>query len=245
MDAILLAADASSPDDVWVVGSSDPFGVSIAGLVLHWDGVHWAQETIEGIAHLYDVAVIASDDAWALGSPRDIDNDDDWLVHWDGRRWSRVEHSLKWELVSPSAIAAVATDDVWLVGIDFGASGSQPAPYIAHWDGARWSRSKVSVRSGLLEDVSAFSADSVWAAGYASLDEFDQKSGSVVLRWDGNEWLQVATPMTLMDRTTSPRQTPMRHGSSRTTSSANQRRYGAGTDAHGRRRCSRSRTSPS
>jgi hypothetical protein len=157
------------------------------------DGVRWTQKRIEGIEHLYDVAVVASDDVWALGSPRDFD-DDEWLVHWHGSRWSRVEPSLDWELVSPRAIAAVATDDVWLVGIDFGASGSQPAPYIAHWDGARWSRSKVGLRSGLLEDVSAFSADSVWAAGYASLDEFDQESGSVVLRWNGHEWLQVAAP---------------------------------------------------
>jgi hypothetical protein len=194
MDAILLAADASSPDDVWVVGSSDPFGRSTAGLVLHWDGVHWEQEKIEGIAHLYDVATIAPDDAWALGSPNDIDHDDDWLVHWDGRRWSREEHSLEWELVNPSAIAAVGTDDVWLVGTDFGVGGARAGPYIAHWDGVSWSRSKVNVQSGLLEAVSAFSADSVWAAGYAALDEFDQETGSVVLRWNGNEWLQVATP---------------------------------------------------
>ena len=55
-------------------------------------------------------------------------------------------------------------------------------------------RSKVTVRSGLLRDISAFSADSVWAVGYASLDEYDQETGTLVLRWDGDEWLKIATP---------------------------------------------------
>jgi hypothetical protein len=153
--------------------------------------------TIEGADDLYDVAVVAPDDVWAVGPGGFDERGDslpDWLGHWDGKRWSRATAPPDWELVLPFALAAIATDDVWLVGIDFGSDDARAAPYIAHWDGVRWSRSEAHVGSGLLEDVSAFSSDSVWAAGYASLDEFDEESGSLVLRWDGAEWIRVATP---------------------------------------------------
>jgi hypothetical protein len=197
IDAHLLAADASSPADVWVVGAAEPLKQSTTGLALRWDGDRWRHMSIQGADDLYDVAVIGPDDVWAFGPGGFDERGDslpDWLGHWDGRRWSRATAPPDWELVSPGALAAVATDDVWLVGTDFGSDDTVAAPYIAHWDGVRWSHSEVGVRSGLLLDVSAFSSDSVWATGYASLDEFDQASGSVVLKWDGNEWLQVATP---------------------------------------------------
>lgn len=83
---------------------------------------------------------------------------------------------------------------MWLVGTDGGNTGNTLAPYIAHWDGVRWSRSEVGVRRGLLEDVSVFSSDSVWAAGYASFNEYGESHGTVVLRWDGDEWLEIDTP---------------------------------------------------
>jgi hypothetical protein len=196
-EAILLAADASSPTDVWAVGSSEHLSPSQSAIAVRWDGSQWTRSNVPGVETLYDVAVIGPDDVWAIGDAgfdEHGDSIDDWLGHWDGSRWSKAEPPPDWDLVNASSIAAVATDDVWLVGTDFGADDVNAAPYLAHWDGVRWSRFAAGVESGLLEDVSAFSADSVWAAGYESLDEFDQEAGSLVLRWDGEEWFKIATP---------------------------------------------------
>ena len=190
-DGGLLAADASSPSDVWAVGASNHLSPTQLGLALRWDGNRWVRVDVTGVDALYDVTVIGPRDAWAIG-PRGPE-DDYWLGHWDGTDWSAVQPPPRWTHVLPSAIEAVAADDVWLVGTDYGTE-TRAAPYIAHWDGQRWSLSEVNRPSGLLEDISAFSADSVWAVGYASLDEYDQETGTVVLRWDGEDWLEISTP---------------------------------------------------
>lgn len=191
-DGILLAADASSPTGVWAVGSSEHLSPSQAAVALRWDGNRWTRTTVGGVETLIDVAAIGPRDVWAIGT-RGVD-EQDWLGHWDGANWLEVPPPPRWKHVNSSAIDAVSADDVWLVGTDFGTTGSAAAPYIAHWDGEHWSLSGVNRPSGLLKDISAFSADSVWAVGYASLDEYDQETGTLVLRWNGETWLEIATP---------------------------------------------------
>ncbi len=190
-EAILLAADASSPTEVWAVGSSEHLSPSQVAIALRWDGNRWARTTVGDVETLIDVTAIGPRDVWAIGTRV---GEDDWLGHWDGANWSDLQPPPRWKHVNSSAIEAVSADDVWLVGTDFGTTGSAAAPYIAHWDGKRWSLSEVNRPNGLLEDISAFSADSVWAVGYASLDEYDQETGTLVLRWNGEAWLEIATP---------------------------------------------------
>jgi hypothetical protein len=190
--AILLAADASGPNDVWAVGSAEYLSPSGVAIALRWDGDRWTRRTIAGVDALYDVTVIGSRDAWAIG-PRGVSGDD-WLGHWDGTKWAEVQPPPRWKYVTANAIDGVAPDDVWLVGTDWGSTGNDESPYISHWNGERWTLSEVTPSRGLLEDISAFSSHAAWAVGYAAFNEFGEGEGTLALRWNGKEWVEIVTP---------------------------------------------------
>jgi hypothetical protein len=64
-DAGFSGVAASASSDVWAVGSIDENPV---GLVEHWDGRQWKEwPTRDLTGWLSNVAVVARDDAWAVG----------------------------------------------------------------------------------------------------------------------------------------------------------------------------------
>ena len=92
----------------------------------------------------------------------------------------------------------MASDDVWAVGWKADAAIGYEA-LIMHWDGTTW-----ELASGLdqqdspntygiyLEDVSAASADEVWAVGRDYVSSSDTLT--VIMRWDGSNWTQITSP---------------------------------------------------
>jgi hypothetical protein len=104
-----------------------------------------------------------------------------------GTSWSTVasgEH-----LNKPSAIAAIASNDIWVVG-----STKKPEHAIRtgaeHWDGTSWSRFStpdVGTRDNALNGVDALASNNVWAVGYS-----DQKT--LIERWNGTQWRVVTSP---------------------------------------------------
>jgi hypothetical protein len=72
--------------------------------------------------------------------------------HWNGARWSLVRNNPGDD--SLSGVAAVAKDDVWVLGDSF-----------RHWDGARW-KSFPYPNAVELSAIAAVSRNDLWAVGY-------------------------------------------------------------------------------
>ena len=100
---------ATSPSDIWTVG--DTFmagGTTIFTLAAHWDGTKWTTfstpnpgtggTSTNGYGNyntLAGVSVIATNDAWAVGTYNVYDSSGDLTkytlaVHWDGTSWTVV-----------------------------------------------------------------------------------------------------------------------------------------------------------
>jgi len=193
MEGELNGVTAISATDAWAIG----YGNNIDPLAVHWDGTSWSviPTPVPGSYHyMYAIDGAASDDVWAVG---DYDDSHGHLLplalHWDGTTWSVAD--------VPEAplgnnifygVDAVATDDVWAVGIR-SAGGLNFQPLIDHWDGTAWSIVRVSPPPGTLNQlfgVSGTGPDDAWAVGFYG------ESGVFPLfeHWDGTAWTQVDGP---------------------------------------------------
>jgi len=111
----LLAVAGTTPDDVWAVGTTGS-----GQLIMHFDGQAWRQVRCpSGRSSLTDVVTLPDGSAWAAGG--------DGLLHWNGRRWRRVDPGLS----SVNTLTALSPTDVWAAG----GRGE-----LAHFDGEKWRR---------------------------------------------------------------------------------------------------------
>ena len=192
-DGVLSGVVALAPDDVWAAGS---FGLGGPGrsLIEHWDGTAWTIVPSPNKGRfpnsLSDVDAVAPDDIWAVGTWFTKGFDDRTLtLHWDGAAWHRVKSpnagpvSAANDLVS---VSAVATDDVWAVGV----RGLHTLTM--HWDGTAWEivQSPTPGGNADLGGVVAVSADDVWAVG-GYVDRQANAVRTLVEHWDGTDWTVV------------------------------------------------------
>jgi hypothetical protein len=132
---------------------------------------------------LHDVAVIAADDAWAVG--------DDLIVHWDGAAWTVTGPSIM-RAHTYAAVAARNAADVWVVG--WVVSQDQNVPLLLHYDGATWTRVHVPrpAGEGRLQDVVVMPGGVVWAVGGFDLYTPDvSRRGGLAYRFDGSSWARI------------------------------------------------------
>jgi len=194
----LIAVAALARDDVWAIGI-DAVGGN-PGVVIHRDASQWQVVAGAPAADYSDLCAlgaghiaIATNDqgvllwdgaAWStLGtvstgihairgtSPSDIwiTHSDYSLWHWDGSTWSAA--AVAGQVYS---IAAVAPDDVWVIGNDPSFAGM-----IAHWDGQTWT--VTTDATSQYSTVAASGPKDVWVSlpsGFA-------------LHFDGRDWSQV------------------------------------------------------
>jgi hypothetical protein len=105
--------------------------------------------------------------------------------------WSTVPSAGK--LKKPRAIAAVAKNDIWVVGsteTDAGAISTGAE----HWDGSSWSLFRPPNRAdgdNALNGVDAVGSKDVWAVGYS---EDDGRYKTLVEHWNGARWRIVESP---------------------------------------------------
>lgn len=197
---MLFSVSASGPDDVWAVGAGGSNGL----LVTHWDGSAWAQvdaprppPTRDGwkvtSALLYDVTVLAPDDAWAVGlfDQQSESGGYDRLAlaeHWDGNAWTATALPES-DSVYIFDVSAASPTDVWAVGY---LTEHESQSIVEHWDGHSWTRTSTSdglAGSHTLHGVTALAPDDVWAVG-------DQRAWGVhqqtfIQHWDGATWTTV------------------------------------------------------
>ncbi len=164
-DNLLTSVAGSGPNDVWAVGyfRNLPYGNRIRlPQILHWNGSAWSQVTSpdSGAGHstyLYGVAVTSATDAWAVGNG----DGGAFVARWNGTAWISVPAPA---LTTLSTVSARSAGDVWVAGAD--ASG---APALAHWNGASWSLTTVTVTGGTglpaLSSVAVAPGGTEWAVG--------------------------------------------------------------------------------
>ncbi len=222
------AVAALSSRDVWAVGAigKDPRLTPVAA---HWDGRSLSvtkpfPPSVHGT--LDGVAALAPTDVWAvatlvIGRQRPFESRGA-IVHWDGRRWTRVATS-----VPPASnlfdVTATWGTDVWVGGTEVAKvrvndpidSGTVDRPLLMHWDGSRWRRDDVSrlVRQcpwrenveGQVEwvwtcdasiaAIDAAARNDVWAAGTEEAVDFAGYS-STLLHSNGGSWKALGEPAT-------------------------------------------------
>lgn len=198
------AVHARSADDAWIVGGAGrPVRRAMAW---HWDGGAW--RPVRGPAapdigpgwssEFVAVSALAADDVWAVGVHGSADEDADdepgdrgstraLVAHWDGRTWSEVPLPGPADVSGQSAppgsllsdVAALAPDDVWVVGT---AWRDGALPLARHWNGRHWENVPVPGMRGCLYSVASDGEGGVWTAG-------ETADGTALLaHWNGERW---------------------------------------------------------
>lgn len=151
---------------------------------------------------LLDVATVSDNDVWAVGWAQDPNAAPSvkrtLIQHFSGGLWSIVPSpNPRNDVISKlHSVSAVSANDVWAVGSSH--NGSAPArTLIEHWDGTQWSivpSPSPDSQLNELHGVAALSASDVWAVGYRGGTQNETPLETLVLRWDGASWRQVASP---------------------------------------------------
>src|SRR5438128_10975792 len=144
-------------------------------------------------------------DMWAVGkfqspTPSSFGSGDlNMAEHWDGTAWSVADTPNPGPDANDlSDLTAIATNDVWAVG-GFNTTGFIQSEAV-HWNGVSWSGGSTGVVTpgggkNLLNDVTGFAMDNVWAVGYFN---GDNGAGGLARRtliehWTGSSWSQAAS----------------------------------------------------
>jgi N-acetylneuraminic acid mutarotase len=196
---ILFGVAATSPSDVWTVGTYYDQNFTAQTLIEHWDGSVWTTSSSPNPGssgnQLNGVAALAPGDAWAVGFFTDANFIANTLVeHWDGASWNVVP--------SPSnggngsylqSIAALAADNIWAAGY-YVDDNLVNETLVEHWDGTSWTivtSPNRAIDSSQLYGMAATSSSDIWAVGYSG-----QGNGVLTLieHWDGSAWNIIDSP---------------------------------------------------
>jgi len=168
---LLVAVDGMAANDLWALGNvgTDGYGgETVAGVMLRWNGSTWTQVALPGgsgwqtgfsTRKLHDLAVVASNDVWAVGTAFSFSAFSfvPYYVHWNGQNW--VEGTLPNPgMGALRTVAALSATKVYA----FGGEGSQGL--IARWNGSAWSR-ETPPTNGSLVDAVAVGPSTVSAVG--------------------------------------------------------------------------------
>jgi len=211
----LTGVTVLSPTDAWSVGywRSEPSGRG--PVVLHWDGTAWGTQELPGTSDLgtlpetHGVAATPSGEVWFVGNVTTTypTYNLPLVLRWSEGEWSYVDTvTLRAQGEYPYAdrggflyeAAALASDDVWAVGIaaGFGDGAATSIPLAVHWDGSTWTEvnvPRVANRHHELDDVCMIASDDVWAVG-----DYRNIAGAfraVSYHWDGSTWSYVPNPI--------------------------------------------------
>jgi hypothetical protein len=94
-----------------------------------------------------------------------------------------------------ATVAALASDNVWAVGQNYGAADG-PETLVEHWDGGQWSivaSPNPSGRTAYLTAVAAVSSSDIWAVGYSGSPS-EPAAIPIAEHFDGNSWTLVLVP---------------------------------------------------
>ncbi|MFE1770948.1 hypothetical protein [Streptomyces sp. NPDC059008] len=178
---------ALAEDDIWAVGT-EKNGDTHAYL-LHYDGTQWKREPLPGAlgTSVYPPLLeeVGQEALWLRAQTSEDGTAGNRWARWDGARWSAVPSPPPG---SSGDFEASGPDDIWVL------DGEQSAQ---HWDGTRWTRSRLPYHSS---DLAVVGPDDVWAVGSRStgpgteLSYGERYSQPASMHWDGTSWKSVDTP---------------------------------------------------
>lgn len=202
-------------NEIWAVGrkqAQDAGGyLGSRVFALRWDGLTWRDMNAPGPPNrdgsvytgasgeqFYGVVALASDQVWMIG--RYWSEQPGGMITWPGvaMRWNGSGFdTYELPMVSSvgrqwaNAVAASASNDVWVVGEGDGASGLS---YIWHWNGSGWTHvpGPAPGSDHSLNDVVALGPNDVWAGGWWR--DAVWTTHPLLLHWNGSSWTQVSTP---------------------------------------------------
>lgn len=207
--AAFTTVDAVSARDAWSAGFAvTTNGEKIQTLIRHWNGRSWTVVSLPSkiatawnkTEPLADVLGVSSpSNVWIFGgllSPA--------YLRLNGSRWS-VGHlpgpgQSSGKILQINAVRVISKSSVWAFGGTEDLAAAQPAtvPYAAHFNGQKWSVTKVPGNTAITS-VSAVSGASIWAVAGAASPGVVGPGGAtgkqVVLHWGPKGgWQQVAQP---------------------------------------------------
>jgi hypothetical protein len=138
---------------------------------------------------LVATAAINASDIWAVGNSTNTGGFDQTLAeHWDGTTWSIVPTPNPGSTDNDlNGVAAISSNDVWVVGNYFDSLIGAWLEFAAHWNGSSWTTTIFNY--GFLFGVTALASNNVWAVGTTFFSPFT----TVILHWDGSTWSVVTS----------------------------------------------------
>lgn len=170
---------ASGPNDIWFLGTVAT-GV-VQALALHWDGTgfqfHYGPPppTAPLMNRTFrSGAVLASNDAWFVGGALNFLGTSSYLVHSNGATMSIVPGATSGNTYRMTSVAALASDDVWVLGEE--QIGSSLGVLLWRWDGNAWAQAQ-QWPTGFHPHTLHSTGSELLAGGLGG-----------VQRWDGSGW---------------------------------------------------------
>ena len=169
---MLFSASATSPNDVWAVGTQQDTNGGFEALAYHWNGSSWSviptgdPATNDNL--LYGVVAVSATNAWAVGQQLNNAGPDQALVeHWNGSSWSVVPTPKVHAGTTMLNAVAAQGRNVYAVGqVDSPAGGGRPLVEV--YDGTSWEIANLPASAGSiwtsLWGVAA-THDGAWAVG--------------------------------------------------------------------------------
>ncbi|NGO67181.1 hypothetical protein [Streptomyces boncukensis] len=180
----LRSVAATSPGDVWAVGSAE----SGPGRILRFNGTRWRAVDYPHTpdTRLWAVAAGPDRQVWVTGLHEGAAR----LLNWNGVRWRWLDPLPvdRPEYADLTSVTVREQGDVWV-------SGSQTVEaawvgLVARWDG-RWAvlPGTGGIRSGI-SGVLPLAKNDVWAVGaaFGVGGPPGKPPGAVLVHWDGTEW---------------------------------------------------------
>jgi len=171
LNGFIVAAAASSADDVWAVGD---------GYALHWNGVRWAVANTWGqVGEASSLVVINPADVWVFGWAgfSGVTGLGTW--HYTGRAWIRATGIA----AAIYRASAISRHDIWAI------TASPRGGSVIRYDGQDWQAAPgagPALANIQLDDILAVSPHNIWVSGTTPVNG---TGGHLVLaHWNGRHW---------------------------------------------------------
>lgn len=181
--------DVLSESDVWTSGFDHNTG---DGVVVHGgSGSEWTVTPLVGGEIVQGIEAVAADEVWAAAG-------DGRIYRFDGKEWTEQDVPLPDGATSSFLNAITATPDghVWAAGSVHLSDGTTQA-WMPRFDGETWTNTPVPAAGQGTVGVFDIAADAVgvWAGGLHKKPTGDD-DGPLLMRWDGDQWIDVDTGVT-------------------------------------------------
>ena len=172
--AALNDVAAVSANDIWAVGNTFNSGGIAQTLTEHWNGTSWRIIPSPNIGmsfnFLLGVAVISTNDVWAVGIFFSNGTQQTLTEHWNGTSWQVVKSPDPGSTTNTlEGVTAVSAHSVWALGAFYNAKGVQQT-LTEHWNGMNWQvvpspNFGSGVNNALLSAVHVPGTGGIWAVG--------------------------------------------------------------------------------